>query len=161
MATTTPEARTETIAAALASENARPDAERLRLPWKDSEYAATVVTIPLSAVVLNPRSHRIRSQLESVAQKDVVPRDPFGEEAQNIIAEILRRTERFDDLKANLKAAGQTDPGVVSHNGLLVNAKPRTPGRHNGACCRSRCCVSGRCRSTTPRYGSLHSNERG
>jgi hypothetical protein len=52
------------------------NAERVRLAWKDSDYTATVNEIPLTAVVLNPRSHRIRSQLESAAQKDVVARDP-------------------------------------------------------------------------------------
>lgn len=125
MATTTPEARAQIIADALASAQAQPDAERVRLAWKDGEYTATVIEIPLTAVVLNPRSHRIRSQLESAEQKDVVARDPFGETAQNLIAEILRSTERFEDLKSNLKDVGQIDPGVVSHNGLLVNANTR------------------------------------
>jgi hypothetical protein len=125
MATTTAEARADVIAAALKAANAEPDAERIRLAWKDGEYSATVIKIPVSAVVLNPRSHRIRSQLESAAQKDVVARDPFGEDAQNVIAEILRKTERFEDLKSNLKDVGQIDPGVVSHNGLLVNANTR------------------------------------
>jgi hypothetical protein len=125
MATTTPEARAQIIADALKAEDAQQNAERIRLPWKDDEYTATVIKIPLTAVVLNPRSHRIRSQLESATKKDVVARDPFGEDAQNVIAEILRNTERFDDLKANLKDVGQTDPGAVSHNGLLVNANTR------------------------------------
>jgi hypothetical protein len=47
------------------------------------------------------------------------------DEAQALIAEILRNTEQFDDLKSNLKDVGQTDPGVVSHTGLLVNANTR------------------------------------
>jgi hypothetical protein len=121
----TAESRAQIIATALEAAKQKPDVERVRLPWQSSEYTATVIEIPISAVVLNPRSHRIRSQLESAARRDAVTRDPFGDEAQQLIAEILRNTERFDDLKSNLKDVGQIDPGVVSHTGLLVNANTR------------------------------------
>lgn len=117
--------RAQIIATALEAAKQKPDAERIRLPWQSSGYTATVIEIPISAVVLNPRSHRIRSQLESAARREVVTRDPFDDEAQKIIAEILRNTEQFDDLKSNLKDVGQLEPGVVSHTGLLVNANTR------------------------------------
>jgi hypothetical protein len=89
MATTTPQARAQIVADALETANAQPDAGRIRLSWKDGEYTAPV-KIPPSSVVLDPRSHRIRSQLEFPAQQDVVARDPFSEDARNVIAEILR-----------------------------------------------------------------------
>lgn len=86
---------------------------------------ATVVEVPLSAVVLNPRSHRIRAQLESSAKRELIARDPYGEDAQEAIAVLLRTAERFDLLKDNLKEVGQADPGVITHTGLLVNANTR------------------------------------
>jgi hypothetical protein len=121
----TKESRAQIIATALEAAKQKPDAERIRLPWQSGEYTATVIEVPISGVVLNPRSHRIRSQLESAARREAVTRDPFGEEAQKVIADILRGTERFDDLKSNLNDVGQIDPGVVSHTGLLVNANTR------------------------------------
>ncbi|MGY4257626.1 hypothetical protein ACVI1L_004694 [Bradyrhizobium sp. USDA 4516] len=118
-------ARRQTISAALAGAASNPDAERIQLPWRGSQIMATVVRVPLDAVVLNPRSHRIRSQLESNTEAALVSSVPFEPRAQSIITEILRTTDKFDDLKANLRDVGQTDPGVVSVAGLLVNANTR------------------------------------
>ena len=84
-----------------------------------------MVEIDLASVVLNPKSHRIRSQIESHAERDTIARDPFGPRAQEVIAQVLRETERFDQLKSDLKDFGQRDPGVVTHTGLLVNANTR------------------------------------
>lgn len=117
-------ARRERIEAAL---EARPsDAETLRLPWQDDYQIFPVVTIPVAATVLNPNSHRIRAQLESHPSADEIRRDPFSEEAQDLLAEILRALdpENFADLMANL-GLGQRDPGVVTREGLLVNANRR------------------------------------
>lgn len=86
---------------------------------------ATVVNISLGDVILNPRSHRIRAQLESADRRHAVTDDPYGDEAQELIADLLRKTDQFDDLKANLDDKGQAEPGVVSHTGLLVNANTR------------------------------------
>lgn len=117
--------RTQAIASALASAEQNPDAERIQLPWRGSNVKATVVNIPVDGVVLNPRSHRIRAQLESSLDADLVKSAPFEPRAQEVITEILRLTDKFDDLKANLRDVGQTDPGVVTHAGLLVNANTR------------------------------------
>lgn len=125
MAIPSEEARAQTIRAALAAAAQKHDAERVRIAWKDGDLMATVIDIPLTSVVLNPRSHRIRAQLESSPKRELVRRDPFGDGAQDVIADFLRNTERFDELRDNLKDAGQIDPGVVTHTGLLVNANTR------------------------------------
>jgi hypothetical protein len=125
MSTTSEQARAQAIRAGLAAAEKKQDAERVRLSWKTGEIMATVVEVPLSAVVLNPRSHRIRAQLESRTDRGVVERDPFGSEAQEIISGLLRETELYDELRNNLKDVGQTNPGVITHIGLLVNANTR------------------------------------
>jgi FtsZ-binding cell division protein ZapB len=125
MAIPSEEARGQTIRAALAAADRKSDAERVRIAWKDSDLMTTVIEIPLASVVLNPRSHRIRAQLESSQKRELVQRDPFSDDAQAVIADLLRNTERFDELRDNLKDAGQIDPGVVTHTGLLVNANTR------------------------------------
>lgn len=119
------QARTKAIKAAQDAADKKTDSERVRLSWKSGDVMATVVVVPLSAVVLNPRSHRIRAQLESSAKRDAIARDPYSDEAQEEIATLLRTAKRFDELKDNLKDAGQADPGVVTHTGLLVNANTR------------------------------------
>jgi hypothetical protein len=44
-----------------------------------------VVKVPLAATVLNPRSHRIRAELESRGDEaDVVTSDPYSGEAQDL-----------------------------------------------------------------------------
>lgn len=113
------------VAKALAAADANPNAERVRIPWRSAEVFATVVELPVHKVVLNPHSHRIRAQLESSPDRDIVGDDPFGEAAQALIAELLRGAKEFGDLKANLRDVGQIEPGVVTADGVLVNANTR------------------------------------
>ena len=100
--------------------------ESVNLPYKDGrEGPFLVVSAAVNAVVFNPRSHRIQSQLESHPLRQLVRDEPFSDEAQTVIHEILSETEGFDALKENLKEYGQKDFGVVTRDGLLVNANTR------------------------------------
>lgn len=100
--------------------------EFLSLPWRDKTERFPVVELELAAVVLRPDSHRIRAQLESHEEADVISADPFSDKAQELIASILRDTgENFEDLKRNLDEKGQLQFGVVTRAGLLVNANRR------------------------------------
>ncbi len=101
------------------------DSERIPLPWQDGDRTFPVIKLPLDAVLLNPKSHRIRAQLESHLRRKVVIDAPYGEEAQEIITDILRNTEGFERLKTNLGEEGQRDAGVVTPSGLLVNGNTR------------------------------------
>lgn len=104
-----------------------PEGERLHLPWQNTWLDSPVVNIPLDAVLLNHRSHRIRSELESHPEGDLVRNSPHSDRAQEILSEILRETdkEHFDELKTNLKEEGQREGGVITRAGLLVNANRR------------------------------------
>jgi hypothetical protein len=119
----TDEARQRRIEEALEAHAS--DEERLRLPWQNDERVFPVVNIELDAVLLNPRSHRIRAQLSSHPRADVVRDAPYSQEAQGIIEEILRDTPRFEEFKANLAAEGQHDAGVITRAGLMINANRR------------------------------------
>ncbi|MFL5350688.1 MAG: hypothetical protein ACJ8AT_38445 [Hyalangium sp.] len=119
----TEEARRKLIQAQLKA--LKKDGERLHLEWKTGFIDAPVIEINIDAVLLNPRSHRIQSQLESHPQCAIVRNNPFSNEAQQIIAEILSRTEGFAKLKEDLKARKQREAGVVTDAGLLVNANTR------------------------------------
>jgi len=113
------------VAQALAAANNNPNAERIRIPWRSSQVYATVVELPVTKVVLNPHSHRIRAQLESSPDREVVEQEPYGDPAQRVIAGLLREAAEFNDLKSNLRDVGQLEPGVVTADGVLVNANTR------------------------------------
>lgn len=126
MAVMAHEARAEKIKAELDALAGQADTERVSLPWKD-EAGKTfpVIRLALDAVVLNPKSHRIKAQLATDPLKAAVDQDPFSEASQTVIADLLRKTEGFEDLKANLGEVGQNDAGVVTRQGVLVNANTR------------------------------------
>lgn len=116
----TEESRVHEIAEKLNASN-----EYHNVRWQNQNLALQVITISLDSIVLNPRSHRIRSQSESEPTATLLEENPFSEEAQEIIATFLRDTNRFDDLKANLKQDGQLDNGVITRNGVVINGNTR------------------------------------
>jgi hypothetical protein len=117
------EGRKEKIEAALKSHPA--DGERLHLPWKDGHDDFPVITLPLEAVVLNPRSHRIGAQVESHPKRELVDQDPFSDEAQEVVTEILRNTDGYEELKTNLSQDTQREAGVITRGGVLLNGNTR------------------------------------
>lgn len=132
MAAPEEEARAKLVIDALAAA-AEISNERARLPWKTSFHTSPVVELPVCQVLLNPRSHRIRSQLESHPQRDLVKADPYGKDAQAIIETLLRATDGYAALRENLKEAKQREYGIATHVGLLVNANTRCVAlRDNG-----------------------------
>lgn len=125
MALSTEEERRELIAKTLEAANKKGDAERMRLPWRTGEHVATVVELPVVELVLNPRSHRIKSQLESSDYQTEIANEPFSDVSQSAIEDILRDSKQFKDLRQNLKDIGQLEPGIVTAEGMLVNANTR------------------------------------
>jgi len=118
------EVRKEIIAKALAGLPA--DHETLRVKWRGKTERLPVIRIALDATVLNPKSHRIKSQLESVpSANEAIEEDPDGEAAQCAIANLLRQTYGFDELKQNLADEEQREPGIVTRQGRLINANTR------------------------------------
>ena len=99
--------------------------ETYTVPWQNKLEPLPVINLSVDSVVLNPRSHRIRSQIESHSQADILEYNPFSLPAQEIIATILSETAGFDPLEDNLKESGQIDAGIVTHKGVLVNGNTR------------------------------------
>ena len=122
-------ARAKRITEALNARSTDEQSETHQLPWRDGQSPFPVVNIPLNAVVLNASSHRIKANIESDAHANIISADPFSDEAQTRLSEIIRELNTegstFEELKNNLSEKGQTDPGVVTRKGLLVNANRR------------------------------------
>ena len=122
----TEDARARAIEKAIAAYEESSAQEAIPLPYKDgSEGPFRVIKVPVDAVVFNPKSHRVNAQLESHPKREIVAEEPFGDEAQQVIHDVLAGTDGFDALKVNLEEHGQADAGVVTRGGLMVNANTR------------------------------------
>ena len=120
----TDEARSELIERAVGA--ATPDGARWPIQWRGGEAVLPVVQIDVDAVLLNPHSHRIRALLESQPDRgSSIMTNPFSETAQAAIADLLRSTEGFPQIRNALERDGQQFPGVLTRAGVLVNANTR------------------------------------
>lgn len=100
-------------------------AEELR--WKGGKLVLPAASVDLDVVLLSPHSHRIKAQLQSLPQseQEIVATDPYGAQAQGLIAHLLRETPGFERIKNALANDGQLFPGVLTTGGVLVNANTR------------------------------------
>ena len=127
----TQEEREAKIRQLLADAQRQPPKEHeiMRLPETRGEPVhAHVVSMSVDDVLLNPNSHRVRSQLEDDVEWASLRQDPFGEEAQRLIQRHVVEARNADDFAAlseSLIREGQTDPGVLTTKGVLVNANTR------------------------------------
>jgi len=109
-----------------ALEEDRSSAENYRLPLRKG-MVLPVIEVPLEVPVLNAESFRIAPQLEDHPSRDLVKADPDSVEAQLVISDLVRKAHRYaDQLKENLLSeGGQTQPGVITRDGVLINANTR------------------------------------
>lgn len=102
--------------------------ESRRIHLTTGDVICDVIKMPADEVLLNHRSHRIRSQLDGDPEWEKVKANPTSEVAQHIIERYVRaaRSEKaFDELKESLIREGQAEPGVMTREGVLVNANTR------------------------------------
>ncbi|MFH8557160.1 hypothetical protein ACH4GP_31190 [Streptomyces celluloflavus] len=108
--------------------------ETVTVDWNGQPLNVEVVDLPLSGLYYNPATHRIRAQRTYDARKDkVLDADPWGQEGQDFLRSLLqaepadptRRDPAFDKLKESLEGYGQNDPGLITHQGILVNGNTR------------------------------------
>ena len=105
--------------------------ENYSIPWQNNRLSLKVINISVDSVLLNDKSHRIRAQIESHPEKDVLDEDPLSEAAQQMIEEILSETPGFQALVDSLRESGQLEPGIITHAGVLVNANTRAVALRN------------------------------
>jgi hypothetical protein len=123
----TDESRRKQIEKALAAREERDSAERPShpLPWRGGERHFPVIDLPLDTPLLNADSHRIRAELEAPAL-EFVRKERTTEHAQAKLTELWKKAHRkFDRLKESLLVDGQTEAGVVTRAGVLINGNTR------------------------------------
>lgn len=90
--------------------------QRLNLP---------VINVNPELLLLSHKNSRVFAQLDEHPNKDFVLQNPDSSEAQAVILQLLRSTEKYSALKAELDTLGQQQPGVITREGILVNGNTR------------------------------------
>ncbi|MFE1175029.1 hypothetical protein [Streptomyces sp. NPDC058773] len=108
--------------------------ETVTVDWNGQPLNVEVIDLPLLGLYYNPATHRIRAQRTHDAKKNMTLQDePWSQTGQAYLETLLkaepadptRRDPAFDKLKESLKEYGQNDPGLITHQGILVNGNTR------------------------------------
>ncbi|MFF7371877.1 transcriptional regulator [Streptomyces tricolor] len=111
--------------------------ETLTVEWRGKPEHLDVIQMPVGNLYYNPATHRIRAQAShDPKQAAALADDPWSSESQAYLDRLLQvlpadpaRTDpEFDELVASLKEYGQTDPGLITREGILVNGNTRRAG---------------------------------
>ncbi|MEU9965250.1 ParB N-terminal domain-containing protein [Streptomyces malaysiensis] len=108
--------------------------ETVTVEWNDQPLHVEVIDLPLADLLFNPSTHRIRAQRShDPGRNEILEKDPYSSEGQRYLDFLLkaepadpnRRDPEFDKLKESLGQFGQNEPGLVTHDGVLVNGNTR------------------------------------
>ncbi len=108
--------------------------ETVSIEWRGSSTHLPVISMPVEILYYNPATHRIRAQrsIDSVKDQDL-DNDPYGDLGQAYLHQLLKGDPTnpesvdpaFEVLKEDLKVHGQSDPGLITRNGVLINGNTR------------------------------------
>ncbi|WP_144832538.1 hypothetical protein [Microbacterium sp. BH-3-3-3] len=126
----TDEARRQVIAAAQEAAKtavAEGSAAAAQLFYKGQTITLPVARVNLDYVLLNPGSHRIGGQVQSLPQdkRKLLEEDPLGAPAQKLISDLLRETAGYKRILETLRVQDQRHEGVITDAGVLINANTR------------------------------------
>ena len=93
--------------------------------FRDAMKSLEVVTLNPNIPLLNHNNNRLKAQLQSHPERDLVFNNPDSPGAQNILSELLHQTDKFGELKKQIEEMGQVNPGLITRDGLLINGNTR------------------------------------
>ena len=108
--------------------------ETVTVEWRGQPIHIPVISMPVDLLHFNPDTHRIRAQRSMDPDRErKLESDPFGETAQNYLHQLLmgdptdpsKIDPSFIALKDDLREHGQTDPGIITRSGVLINGNTR------------------------------------
>lgn len=117
--------RAEAITNALDEYRSRGDKRTQNIDFRGESKPFEVVRVGLNVPYLNHDNSRLRAQLATHPDRDVVLHTPTSSAAQEILSDLLRKTEKYKELKTQLEDLDQKNPGVISRDGMLVNGNTR------------------------------------
>lgn len=108
--------------------------ETLTIEWRGQPLNVDVIDMPVKDLFYNPSTHRIRAQRSHDPIRDqALDDDPWNAESQDYLHDLLRALPRnpslrdpdFETLKKSLHDFKQSDPGLITRTGILVNGNTR------------------------------------
>ncbi|GAA1583998.1 hypothetical protein GCM10009804_45440 [Kribbella hippodromi] len=108
--------------------------ETLTVEWRGSPRHLDVIQLRVGTLHYNPATHRIRAQRSHDAHRDaLLEADPWTSASQAYLDSLLKARPgdpsqvdpEFTDLAESLREYGQSEPGLVTHDGVLVNGNTR------------------------------------
>ncbi|MGW2795954.1 transcriptional regulator [Streptomyces sp. NPDC001269] len=109
--------------------------ETLTVEWRNGEpLHVEVIDMPVAELVYNPVTHRIRAQRSHKPELDqALDKAPWSQESQDYLHFLLKALPRdpsqadpdFEALMESLREFRQTDPGLITRDGILVNGNTR------------------------------------
>ena len=108
--------------------------ETLTVEWGTGLRHVDVIDMPVADLYYNPATHRIRAQLGHDPEREAeLERDPWSERSQEYLhfllkalpADTAKMDPEFEALKESLSEYKQTDPGLITREGVLVNGNTR------------------------------------
>lgn len=108
--------------------------ETVTIDWRGQPRHVEVIDLPIDLMYYNPATHRIRAQRShDLVLEQALESDPWSTASQDYLDFLLRAnpsnpSEPDPDLKAleeSLEQEGQTEPGLITRDGILVNGNTR------------------------------------
>jgi hypothetical protein len=108
--------------------------ETVTVEMREQPHHLPVITMPISHLYYNPLTNRVGAQRDYFRYHDQqILDDPWSPRSQLILATMLKALPsdpHSDDpaygrLKDDLREHGQTEPGIVTRDGVLVNGNTR------------------------------------
>lgn len=121
----TQDGRRRLIEAELAEYDEAKKEARYQLDFRGERQNLKIIRVSPSILLFNPQNSRIWTQLDEHPKASLVRNAPDTKEAQDVVIELLRSTEKYSALRDELKAMGQMQPGVITIDGKLVNGNTR------------------------------------
>ncbi|MFF9555410.1 transcriptional regulator [Streptomyces albus] len=108
--------------------------ETLTVEWRGAPEHLEVIQMPAGSLYYNPATHRIRAQSGHEPKRaELLESDPWAPDSQAYLDHLLQALPanpaqpdpEFNDLVDSLKQYGQNEPGLITHEGVLVNGNTR------------------------------------
>lgn len=108
--------------------------ETVTVKWREGTKNLPVISMPVSHLYYNPDSRRLPAQRTLMPDEDLAAQeDPWSDAAQAYFEKLLKgkatdptsEAPEFTRLREDLNLRGQLEPGIVTRDGILVNANTR------------------------------------
>lgn len=108
--------------------------EKVTVEYRGSQKHLYVITMPVDMLYFNPDTHRVRAQRTIDPQRDaMLASEPWSGGAQAYLKDLLswrpsapgQIDPDYEQLKDELRAFGQREPGVITREGILANGNTR------------------------------------